>query len=369
MVGEGKRPLRQEQESAQPEVTEVAPNVLRMQLPISMPGLGHVNAYALIDDRGAAIVDPGMPGPQSWSALEDRMRQAGLKLPNVHTVVVTHSHPDHFGGAGRLAEASGAEVVTHSAFRSWWTPHDHAGDDEPAVVHDVDPEDLPPPRAPGSGGTPWGQPTPWGGRNFKPPMTRRLMYRMLGRSRRGAMWAPPNPSNRLKNGDVVKLAGREWFAVHTPGHTLDHLCLHDPESGVLLSGDHVLPTITPHISGMGAGRDPLALFFESLDRVAALEGVTQVLPAHGHPFHDLAARTEAIKQHHRERLDKLRDASADLGAATVEDYSHVLFRKERWGSMAESETYAHLEHLRIAGDAERTERNGTLFYEIEKRTS
>ena len=53
---------RQEQEDAQTQVTEVAPNILRMQLPISMPGLGHVNCYALIDDEGAALVDPGLPG-------------------------------------------------------------------------------------------------------------------------------------------------------------------------------------------------------------------------------------------------------------------------------------------------------------------
>ena len=53
---------RQEQEEARPEVTEVAPNVLRMQLPITMPGLGHVNCYALIDGQGAALVDPGLPG-------------------------------------------------------------------------------------------------------------------------------------------------------------------------------------------------------------------------------------------------------------------------------------------------------------------
>ena len=43
---------RQEQESADTEVTEVAPNILRMQLPIRMPGLGHVNMYALLDDEG-----------------------------------------------------------------------------------------------------------------------------------------------------------------------------------------------------------------------------------------------------------------------------------------------------------------------------
>ena len=61
-----KRKPRQEQEDANPEVTEVAPDVLRMQLPISMPGLGHVNCYALIDEDGATLVDPGLPSASSF---------------------------------------------------------------------------------------------------------------------------------------------------------------------------------------------------------------------------------------------------------------------------------------------------------------
>ena len=372
MGDEGKRPLKQEQEDARTEVTEVAPNVLRMQLPISMPGLGHVNMYALVDERGVAIVDPGLPGPASWKAIEDRLRSAELKVADVHSVIITHSHPDHFGGVGKLVEESGAtDVITHSAFRSWWAPHSHDDASEDGAgheIHDVHPDDLPPPREPSS--TPWGGgTTPWGTKsNFKPPLKRRLQYRLmsskLGRGQIQRRMAPPDPTVRLKNGDVIKLAGREWFAVHTPGHTLDHLCLHDPESGVVLSGDHVLPTITPHISGMNSGRDPLGLFFESLDKVAALEGVRHVLPAHGHPFADLVARTEAIKEHHLERLTKLESVAAEMPRrqGTVEDFSHHLFRKERWGSMAESETYAHLEHLRLAGRAEVVDEGGVLSF-------
>ena len=37
----------------------------------------------------------------------------------------------------------------------------------------------------------------------------------------------------------------------------------------MLSGDHVLPTITPHIGAWGMAEDPLAEFFVSLDRMAA----------------------------------------------------------------------------------------------------
>src|SRR4051812_22627624 len=80
------RTPKQEQEPASEAVTEVAPGVLRMQLPIWMPGLGHVNMYGLIDDQGLAVVDPGLPGPQSWKALKTRLGAAGYKLKDVHTV-------------------------------------------------------------------------------------------------------------------------------------------------------------------------------------------------------------------------------------------------------------------------------------------
>ena len=86
--------------------------------------------------------------------------------------------------------------------------------------------------------------------------------------------------------DHVTLGGREWVGLFTPGHTDDHLCLYDEEGGVLLAGDQVLPTITPHISGLIPG-DPLLMYIESLDRLSDLPHVSTVLPAHGQPFHDL----------------------------------------------------------------------------------
>ena len=109
---------KQEQEPASEEVTEVAPGVLRLQLPISLPGLGHVNCYALMDGDGVALVDPGLPGPESWAALTDRLAKAEIPIERVHTAIVTHSHPDHFGGSAQLREEAGAEVLTHESFRS-----------------------------------------------------------------------------------------------------------------------------------------------------------------------------------------------------------------------------------------------------------
>ncbi|MCX7619626.1 MAG: MBL fold metallo-hydrolase [Acidimicrobiales bacterium] len=373
------QPRRQEQEGASSEVVEVAPGILRMQLPIDFTGLGHVNTYALEDRRGVAIVDPGLPGKKSWESLEDRLSRAGIPLGRVHTVIITHSHPDHFGGAGLLAEMTGAAIVASHQFRTWWDPDEDWNERElepadpsrthlpggttsaeplaHAIVgrtHTPDGKKVPP--------SPFGRPTPWGGKTEElPPERRAELERNLEEALR--WFRVPCPSIRLRDNDPITLAEREWFGLYTPGHTNDHLCLFDPTEGVLLAGDHVLPTITPHISGMIEG-DPLARYVESLDRIASFSGVKTVLPAHGQPFGDLPRRVEEIKRHHELRLARLAEISDSLGWATVQELSQQLFAPRAWGSMAESETYAHLEHERLRGRAERREVEGRLEYRI-----
>jgi len=365
---------KQEQETAREEVTEVAKDVLRMELPIRLPGLGHVNCYALVDDDGCALVDPGLPGPRSFAALEDRLRRAGFKVKDVHTVLVTHSHPDHFGGAVRLAKEAGARVVGHdSFFFGVPSPEDEAKasveDQEAALAaeayeREADDEDRP------SAAPPPPQRrrhrryrTPWGGRPPGPSRFARWVY-MAMRKFRGISWVP-TITDPVTNLEVLRLARREYFVVHTPGHTEDHICLHCPEEELFLSGDHVLPTITPHIGGMARSLDPLRTFYQSLDLCAAIPHVGNVLPAHGHPFADLAERCHAIQEHHDERLETVKEIGRSLGPATVEAFSQRLFKERSWGPMAESETYAHLEHLRLAGSAGvHRDRDGMLIYEV-----
>ena len=131
------------------------------------------------------------------------------------------------------------------------------------------------------------------------------------------LFTPPEPTERVHHGERLRLGGRDWFAVHTPGHTVDHLCAWDPETGTLLTGDHVLPSITPHVSGVRKA-DSLKSYLATLDLVASLDGVKLGLPAHGHPFTDVPGRVEAIKEHHDERMELLRQASLALGPATVQ---------------------------------------------------
>ena len=100
----------------------MADGVLRIQIPIMLPGLGHVNCYVLEDDRGVTLVDPGLPDPASAKVLADQLTSIGVPLSRVHTVLVTHSHPDHFGGAGRLKVEHHCDVVAHDDFSTPFDP-------------------------------------------------------------------------------------------------------------------------------------------------------------------------------------------------------------------------------------------------------
>ncbi|MEM7094923.1 MAG: MBL fold metallo-hydrolase [Actinomycetota bacterium] len=344
-------PERTEKRPARELITELAPNVLRSELPIELPGLGHVNMYLLQDDRGVAVVDPGLPGDEPWKAVVHRLGLAGYKISDVHSIVITHSHYDHYGAAERLREESGAQIVAHPML------HNRMGAlhlDDDAEFLDID--DEAPPEAKNSKYGHW---TPWGTWS-EPPEEVIKHWESLGLGER--MFIAPQPNIGVADGMVVSLAGREWVGVHTPGHTADHLCLYDPEGGLMITGDHVLPTITPHISGYAHDDAPLQQFFDSLNRMHDYADVTLALPAHGDPFDDLYGRSDHIHHHHLERLDEIREAAENVGRANVETYMQQIFRERSWGHMAASETFAHLDHLRDHGELVTDRDEGLLYF-------
>lgn len=375
MTKSSQRPHRQERDPPTEEITEIAPGVLRSQLPVKLPGLGHVNCYLLEDERGVAVVDPGLPGPESFKALQKRLHSAGYGLQNVHTAILTHSHFDHFGGAGRLRELASAEVVAHKSFRPVWEASERK---EPAELLEAeggggDSESSEPPNnsddadASEEGGywPPWNpsRTTPWGSR--RRPLSPDMAERWRAVEADDPAWfRTPEISKNVEDTEVIRLARRDWQCVHTPGHTEDHICLYDPEYGLMISGDHVLPTITPHIGGISSQPDPLANFFTSLRRMHAFKDVQVVLPAHGHPFSDLHTRSEEIIGHHEQRLEIIRSAAVEFREGTVFDYMKRLFSERVWGDLAESETYAHLEHLRLRGEVAGGRQDGLRTYSL-----
>jgi len=346
------RPERSEKRPAREAITELAPNVLRSELPVELPGLGHVNCYLLPDADGLAVVDPGLPGDKPWAALVQRLKSAGFKVSDVHSIVVTHSHYDHYGAADRLREEAGARIVAHPGLHNRVGAR-HINDDNEFL--DVN-GDAPDPAR----NSRFGHTTPWGTWS-EPPEEVVKHWESLGIG--DAMFQAPTPDLGVGDADVVMLGGRPWVGVHTPGHTNDHLCLFDAEEGLMITGDHVLPTITPHISGYADdGDQPLAAFFDSLKRMHDFADVRLALPAHGDPFTDLYDRADHICEHHVERLDDIRSAAKVIGIAPVEQYMKETFKERSWGHMAESETYAHLDHLRDSGELGTEWTDGLLYF-------
>jgi len=74
--------------------------------------IGYVNAYAVVVDDGVVLVDTGIPGraEKVARAVEVARRSIG----EVHTILLTHWHPDHIGGVAELRRRSGARVVAHA---------------------------------------------------------------------------------------------------------------------------------------------------------------------------------------------------------------------------------------------------------------
>ena len=361
--------VREEVRPPEKEVKEVAPGVLRIQLPMNIPGLGHVNCYVLEDRNGVSLVDPGTPSLRSWQVLRKKLDEVGLPMRRVHTVVVTHSHPDHYGAAQRIREVSGAELVTHANFKTYWDPHEESDlVHEVAVVTDYEVQFNAIERSllkvtGRERHSPWDRPVPWGGSPPDNEWRARFRWRVLPLLL-SKVWQPPKPSTRVVDGQILNLGEREWVSVHTPGHTADHLCLFDPAGGTFISGDHLLPTITPHISGLTTQRRPMGDFLTSLERMYTFDDVRTVLPAHGLEFHDLAGRAREIFDHHQMRFATLTNAAVHAPECemTVPEYSQQLFKPRSWGPMADSETFAHLEYLRQNGRATTRTVEGQLRY-------
>jgi glyoxylase-like metal-dependent hydrolase (beta-lactamase superfamily II) len=313
-------------ENLLPPVEEVRPGLWSIPVPWPGSGLRYTLSYLVSGRGGPALIDTGWPTEDGWSALVERITQTGHDIAELKYVLVTHAHADHLGMAGRVREASGALVGMHPAesatllhrvgLQAWrerlsgWLRSRGAPDDELAEITDT----------------------------------------MAGAV---AFHARLAGSDFDVDHDSLPLgAGTGLRAVWTPGHTPGHLCFYDERQEVLLTGDHVLPRITPHIGlPPGAEGDPLGDYQASL-RALTRYNPAEVLPAHEHRFADLGARIEALLRHHRTRLSEIEYAVASEPGLSTWAISERLtwsrgWEQTRggWRQSAVSETWAHLLHL------------------------
>jgi glyoxylase-like metal-dependent hydrolase (beta-lactamase superfamily II) len=111
--------------------------------------------------------------------------------------------------------------------------------------------------------------------------------------------------------------------LHTPGHCPGQVVLRIDD--VLLTSDHVLPGITPHMApGSLAKHTGLGEYLRSLDRLGPWAVKARVgLGGHGPPIRNVAGRIDEIRRHHEERLHTVLKAMES--PATIANVADRLF--------------------------------------------
>ena len=327
---------------------EPAPGVFRLVLPLPFPGLDRVNAYLLAGGGDTTLVDCGIYFPDEsddhgWADVVAALDACGFAPTDVKKLIVTHSHIDHYGMAGMFVERSGCEMFMHEAVMDDLVAYQ---DPEGARQrlrelfsdHGVDPEEV-------------------------EELTKFEDWR-------GFVSGLVEPHVQLQGEEEIEIGTITWEAIYTPGHSRSHICLWSASDRMLISGDHLLPTITPHIDfRRGAEDDPLGDFLESLSVVERLDP-SLVLPGHGRPFEEGAERARIIARHHDRRLgailQTIRHQPRSASEITDEIFGTTLLNFER--RLALGEALAHLRYLVKRDEIVRSEReDGTWVYQKKSR--
>ncbi len=301
------------------------PGIWRLRLPLPWSNSPHGNAWALRAGDGIVLVDTGYAGEDGARQLEFALAQVGFELADVSLVVCTHTHADHYGLAGPILDAAGCELWMHPA---WSHVRRMVEDPEGALERQL--------TLARSAGVP------------------EALVEELRAARRGAgsgVARIVEPDRELITGDELETDHGIWHVHETPGHAPSHIVLHQPESGLLISGDHLGGKVFLFFD-YGHTPDPVGEFKTSLDVVEALN-TRLCLPGHGRPYRDIPGKVSAYRQEVDGHLAAVRRALADGPRTAFEVVTAFLGGRELpagvlgWGLQVVS---AYLDHLVALGE-------------------
>lgn len=278
--------------------------------------------YLVDQEGGYTLIDTAMGTNEAFITLDQGLRSIGAEWTEVKRIVVSHLHPDHTGLAPRLRELSKAPVLMNrqdAILLDQVTGGPGKAEELRGVLL--------------RGGVDW---------NLADAVT--ATYTKIA----GA-FPRFQPDQFLNDGERLSSRIGPWRVIITPGHAPGHLCLYNSDRKLLFSGDQVIEDITPHI-GWLPGRDSLAEFLESLDRLSQLE-VETILPSHGPPFTGLKPWIERTVRHHEDRCRQLEGLLAG-GPQTVAELVAAVWRRPLRPldyQLGFTEILSHLEYLAARG--------------------
>jgi glyoxylase-like metal-dependent hydrolase (beta-lactamase superfamily II) len=317
----------QARKPADGETLEIAPGVhwLRMPLPFV---LNHINLWLLEDADGWCLVDTGIAA-DATRAVWDSLLNTLLADRPARKIIVTHLHPDHAGGAGWLAERTGARLLMTR--------------DEYLSARLLQTDAPPPPSA----ALDFYRAAGFTADQLARYAERYGVYRKI---------VSPLPSTyqRIRDNDWLDIGDRRWRVIVGRGHSPEHACLYCPELDLFIGGDQALPTISPNVSiwPTEPWANPLADWLESCKTLPErLPSDVLVLPSHGRLYTGLAARMHELITEHEQALEAARAACVQPCRAV--DLFDALFRGAVGDGnrvMAAGESMAHLAYLEHAGE-------------------
>lgn len=146
----------------------------------------------------------------------------------------------------------------------------------------------------------------------------------------------------LGDGDIVRTGNLNMTALHTPGHSADHLCFLLPDDHAVFTGDLIL--------GQGSSmvtypEGDVAAYLHSLDRLAAL-GPRILFPGHWDPVMDAMAKIDEYRRHRLEREAQVL-AEVRHGPGTAAELTRRVYGEldDKLMAAAEMTLRAHLHKL------------------------
>lgn len=307
-----------------------------------------IDSYALVGEGEALFVDTGFWEVCGTEHLDALMQQNHLRWDDA-AAFLTHFHDDHVGNVEYL-EHKGVTRVFHApraAFLERLCDFVHSSGWMHALVQA------------GSAPTPEG------------------LAAEIGR----VMWdndvLPGFERMQTRDGQRLHVAGREWTAMHAPGHSPCHQVLVDEGRRMAFTGDH-LHDFGPGIMQFDLGRSLVDEYLASLDRLQALR-LNAVYPAHQDPIRgeeEVSALIESTRALLERSLSKRIAVLQEFGPLSAWGMARRVSKDDETGlprfdslnvraqARAIATQAALLESLAWRGDADRqTLEDGTVEYQ------
>ena len=311
-----------------------------------------VSLYLFTVKDNIVLIDAGYSWKYWQNAFYKALKDLQIKLEDIDYCIITHEHPDHTGLVKVLKKANpDVKICIHESAHELAKLRKELSENtnleekikergQLLISYGLKEEEVD------------------------------LMMQRFGKGGMGFEYIEPDLL--LKNDD--RIVDGELQIVHSPGHSVGHICINYPKKGVLFSGDHILSKITPHLGTLvipGAEEfnknnnfeNILEHYLRSLDRIDKLNSKI-ILPGHEQIIYDPHERITAIKNHHQNRLFEISKIIHNNPITPLQialhHFGEDLDQMNR--ILAISETLVHLDYLEFQNKVYKKLKDDVLLY-------